>query len=83
MGIHERYATLRCLVESNNAGFRVLLVDNRVVGETKTDFPFSLEDIAEDIYEIWLELDITASCIRFLGGNDFTDISLQTYRYCI
>ena len=45
----------------NNAGFRVLLVDNRGAGETKTDFPFSLEDIAEDIFEIWLELDITAS----------------------
>ena len=35
----------------NNAGFRVLLVDNRDAEEQKA-FPFSLEDIAEDIRDL-------------------------------
>lgn len=43
------------------SGFRVLLADNRGAGETLTRFPFTLEDIADDIHDIWDELNIDQS----------------------
>ena len=43
------------------SGFRVLVADNRGAGETETSFPFTLEDIAEDIHDIWEELNIDKS----------------------
>ena len=52
----------RKLVE---AGFRVLLLDNRGAGESKVSFPFSLSEMASDVIDLWDEIGIEK--VTYLG----------------
>ncbi|MFK7824662.1 MAG: alpha/beta fold hydrolase [Oligoflexales bacterium] len=44
-----------------NAGFRVLTFDNRGAGKTEYFSPFTLEDMASDVRELWLALGVKRS----------------------
>ena len=45
------------------SGFRVLLIDNRGAGDSQANFPFTLEDMAQDVIDIWDELNIDRSSL--------------------
>ena len=63
------------------SGFRVLVADNRGAGETETSFPFTLEDIAEDIHDIWEELNIDKSHVLGISmGGMISQILASEYQ---
>ncbi len=63
------------------SGFRVLLIDNRGAGETQTSFPFTLEDIADDIHDIWEELNIDKSHVLGISmGGMISQILASEYK---
>lgn len=47
----------------NEAGFRVLTVENRGAGKTATKGPFHFQDMIDDILSVWTELGIKASSL--------------------
>ena len=63
------------------SGFRVLVADNRGAGETETSFPFTLEDIADDIHDIWEELNIDKSHVLGISmGGMISQILASEYQ---
>ena len=81
MDIHELFVTLRCLQKLIASGFRVLVADNRGAGETETSFPFTLEDIADDIHDIWEELNIDKSHVLGISmGGMISQILASEYQ---
>jgi 3-oxoadipate enol-lactonase len=53
------------------AGFQVLTFDNRGVGKTQCQTPFSLAEMASDVVELWRHLGITQSHLLgiSMGGH--------------
>lgn len=45
------------------AGFHVITLDNRGVGDTKIDSSFTVQDMSNDVLKIWDALDIGASAL--------------------
>lgn len=44
-------------------GYRVLLIDNRGSGDSPTDMDLTIQDMAQDIMDIWRSLDINSSFV--------------------
>lgn len=53
------------------AGFRVLLLDNRAAGKSVAKVPFTIKDMCEDVVALWDLLGVQTSCLLGISMGGF------------